>query len=406
MISDYLKLAVKNLRKRKVRSWLTMIGIFISIATIFILISLSLGLREAINEQFRMLGTDKFFIMPLGQAGGPGSGGVVELTTRDVDIIKKVNGVKSVTYINMGNGKIEFNKKSRYYIIAGVPLEETDLLETMFESFNLKVDEGKLLEKDDSDVVMIGSQYKYNNLFGKPIKSGDKITINEKRFEVKAVLSSVGNPQDDQNIYMPIDDFSNLFNSGDRADQMIVQIEEGGNLKEIAEKVKKKLTSFRGLDEKTRDFSVLTPEELLASFDVILNIITSFLLGIAAISLIVGGIGIANTMYTSVLERTREIGVMKAIGAKNSDILWIFLIESGLLGFVGGVIGILIGIAVSKSIEYIAVVYFGTDLLRVYFPFYLIFGCVAFSFLVGALSGILPALQASKLKTVDALRYE
>ena len=123
------------------------------------------------------------------------------------------------------------------------------------------------------------------------------------------------------------------------------------------------------------------------------------------IAIIVGGIGIMNTMYTSVLQRTRDIGIMKAIGAKNSDILLIFLIESGILGLVGGAIGILIGVALSKLVEF-ASFQSGITLFQAYFPWYLIAGALAFSFIVGVLSGILPARQASKLKPVDALRYE
>ena len=129
-------------------------------------------------------------------------------------------------------------------------------------------------------------------------------------------------------------------------------------------------------------------------------------LGVAGISLIVGGLGIANTMYTGVIERTKEIGAMKAIGAKNSDIMWIFVIESGLLGFVGGVVGVLLGMIIGKIVEFIAVSQLGTNLLQVATPLWLIFGCLAFAFFVGAISGLWPALRAAKIKPVDALRYE
>jgi putative ABC transport system permease protein len=130
------------------------------------------------------------------------------------------------------------------------------------------------------------------------------------------------------------------------------------------------------------------------------------LVGIAAISLIVGGIGIMNTMYTAVIERTKEIGTMKAVGARNSDVLLVFLFESGLLGLVGGAIGIAIGYGLGKSAEYAATMALGTDLLQASFPWYLILGALAFSFVIGTMSGILPALQAAKLKPADALRYE
>ena len=205
---------------------------------------------------------------------------------------------------------------------------------------------------------------------------------------------------------MSFNDAKELFNSGDRVDYIVVQTKEGQDVGIVASAVKRKLISFRDVTEKTIDFEISTPEELLKSFSAILNIITAFLLGVAGISLLVGGVGIANTMYTSVLERTKEIGTLKAIGAKNSEILMIFVMESGFLGLVGGIIGIILGIIIGKIIEYIAVVYLGTTILKIATPWYLILGCMLFAFSIGAFSGLLPAMQASKIKPADTLRYE
>ncbi len=403
MIFDYFKLAIKNLKQRKLRSWLTMLGIFISIATIFTLISLSLGLQGAINEQFKILGVDKFFIMPKGQLGAPGTGGAVELTTKDVNVVEKVSGVKDVTYANVVNAKVEFNKQTKYLMIIGLPTDRIKLFE---ESTDLKMEDGKFIEKSETGKVALGYDYKYGNVFGKPIVVGESILINGQKFKVSGILGQIGNPQDDKNIYLSIDDVKSVFNTGDRIDEIIIQINPGENIKEIASKVEIKLRKFRGLTEKTQDFTVLTPEELLKSFGNILTIITAFLGGIAAISLIVGGVGIANTMYTSVIERTKEIGIMKAIGAKNKDILWIFLIESSLLGLSGAIIGVILGYGLSVGIVYAVTNIYNTNLLQVAAPWYLIFGCLAFGFLIGAVSGVLPAWQASKTKIIDALRYE
>ncbi len=128
------------------------------------------------------------------------------------------------------------------------------------------------------------------------------------------------------------------------------------------------------------------------------------LVGIAAISLLVGAIGILNTMYTAVLERRREIGIMKAIGARNSDVLYIFLVESGLLGLTGGIIGLLLGVGIAKLIQLIAYLALGESLIQATIPIWLIIGSLTFAFLIGALSGTLPARQASLLHPVDALR--
>lgn len=201
-------------------------------------------------------------------------------------------------------------------------------------------------------------------------------------------------------------DLKNILNINDEIDLIVAQIDDKDKAKETAEKIETELRKDRNLDIGEEDFSVETPLQSIETINTILNVITLVISGIAAISLLIGGIGIANTMFTSVLERTKEIGVMKAIGARNRDILSIFLIEAGLLGLIGGVIGIGAGITISKAIEYIAIHQLGTTLLKAAIPLPLIFGCLAFSFLVGTISGFWPAYRALKVKPVEALRYE
>jgi putative ABC transport system permease protein len=402
-LKEYLRIGIINIKHRQLRSGLTLIGVFISVAVIFILISLSLGLQFAIEEQFRQLGTDKLTIMPKGGMSSTGSTGAIVFTEDDFEVVKKVTGVMRATYFITGSAKVEYNKEQRYFAVYAIPAEGMEL---WMESGSLKFDEGRLYGPDERGSILMGYDYKYNQVFNKPIDSGSKVVINGKEFEVKGIMTKVGNPQDDKNIYMNTEDFRELFNEPDKIDYMMVQVESGQDIDDMASKVELKLRRFRGLDEKTQDFIILTPEQLLNSFKSVLAIITAFLLAVAAISLIVGGIGIANTMYTSVLERTKEIGIMKAIGAKNSDILLIFVIEAGLIGMLGGVLGVVLGYGVAKSIEYIAVVRFGTDLLKAAAPWYLVAGCIIFAFLIGVLSGLMPSKHASGIKTVDALRYE
>ncbi len=404
MWKDYFKMGIANLKHRQLRSWLTLTGVFISIAVIFILVSLSLGLQFAVEEQFRSLGTDKLFITPKGSMSSTGGGsGAVELTKDDVDTIKKINGIKEVTSFAIGNAKLEFNKQTRYFAVYAIPAEGMSLY---MESGSLKVLEGSLYGANEKGKIVLGYDYEYNKIFNNPVIVGSKVLINGQEFKVKGIMSKVGNPQDDKNIYMNEDDFRLLFNAPTRVDYIMIQSEPGVDIKELAITVQNKLLRYRGLTEKTQDFTILTPEELLNSFKSILGIITAFLIAVGGISLIVGGIGIANTMYTSVLQRTREIGVMKAIGARNSDILFIFVIESGLIGALGGILGVLVGIGVSKTMEYIAITYLGTNLLRAVVPWYLVVGCIAFAFLIGVISGLTPSRHAASLKTVDALRYE
>ena len=404
MIREYFKLAVKNLGKRKLRSWLTMIGIFVSIATIFTLVSLSLGLQNAVEEQFRLLGTDKIFIQPkTGMMGPPGSIGGNILTTKDIEVIEKIRGVKDFSYFTMESAKVEFSNEIKYFSVIGVPLDHQKVYE---ETSSFKIAEGRNLKWGDKNSIVVGNLHLTGNIWEKEIHAGENILINSQKVEVKGILEKIGNPDDDRMILMNMESFSEIFNVSERIDMIMVQIEDGENILEVADRIEKNLRKSKDQTEKTQDFIISTPEDLLGSFQTILNIITYFLAGIATISLLVGAIGISNTMYTSVIERTKEIGIMKAIGAKNSDILWIFLIESGLLGLIGSIMGVLLGFGLSKTIEFIAVNNLNTTLLQTASPIWLIAGCLSFGFLIGAVSGTLPAIQASKTNVVDALRYE
>jgi putative ABC transport system permease protein len=404
MIAEYFQIAIKNLRKRKLRTLLTMTGIFISVATIFVLVSLSLGLQNAVKEQFQTLGTDKFFIQPAtGFLGPPGSVGGVILTEKDIEVISKVQGVRDYSYFVAGNAKVEFSGETRYMLVWGVPPDHISVYD---EVSSFKIAEGRNLEKGDKDSVILGNLFETGNVLGKPVRAGNKLIINGEEFKVRGILELIGNPDDDRGIIMDLEGFRSLFKIPDRVDYIMVQIDEVADINDVVVRTEDKLLKSRGETEKTKDFDILTPEELLQSFENILLIITSFLGGVAAISLFVGAIGIANTMYTSVLERTKEIGTMKAIGAKNSDITKIFLIESGLLGIVGAIIGIALGYGIGKIIEYIAVNQLNTTLLQTASPIWLIAGCLGFGFLIGAISGTLPAIQAGKINVVDALRYE
>jgi len=405
MISDYFRLAMKNLRRRQLRSWLTMVGIFVSIAIIFVLISLSLGLQSALSEHIRTLGADKLFIYPSLSAGIPGAGNPIKMTLDDFEVVSRISGVKASTYMAMENGKIKFSDQTKYFFIIGFPLDK-EAKNVFLESGGIKLDEGKFLAEGERGYINLGSEFKYGKIFDEPLKTGDKIYLNDYPFKVKGIFKSLGNPADDSQTYIGIEDMKEIFNTSDRVDYMVAQVQAGADMAEVSAKIDKKLLDFRGLTEKTKDFSIVTPEELLRTIANVLNILTAFLLAVAAISLVVGAVGIANTMYTAVLERYREIGIMKAVGARNSDVLAIFLIESGLLGLVGGVIGVVLGIIMGKIVEYVAVIQLHTTLLKAATPFWLVAGCLAFAFIIGSAAGTFPAWQASQIKPVQALRYE
>ena len=345
MKKEFFKMAIKNLKNRRLRSSLTLLGIVISIATLFVLISLSLGLQDSVEEQFSLLGTDKFFIQPKGQMAGPGSGGAVLMTEKDAGFIKKIPGVKEVSFWVIGNAKIEFNGETRFVQVSGTDLITIDLF---VETGSYKIEDGRFLKKGDEKNIMIGSQYKHNNFFKNPVEVGDNILINGIEYNVKGILDPLGNPSDDKLIHMPLKEFRSLFNMPVKLDGMVVQIEDGLDVKEVAFMLDKKLMKFRNVNEKTSDFSILTQK----------------------------------------------------------DILSIFLIESGLLGLIGGIIGVVFGIIFVKTIEYITVNKLGVGFLQISISLNLVIGSLLFSFIIGSISGFWPAYKATKIKPVDALRYD
>ena len=399
-MKDYFSLSFNNLKRRKLRSWLTMIGIFIGIAAVVALISLGQGLQASIEKQFEALGTDKITITPKGMFGGMPSN---PLTENDLKVVENVPGVDIATAYVLESLNVEYRSQNKNTIIYGV---DPDKYPKLF-SQTYTIESGRDFKAGDKTKIVLGWNAA-NKDFDKNIIVGNKIKIGEESFEVIGILKKTGSPSDDSAIIMPIDSLREITGNKEDVSGIFARVKAGEDVNKVAADIEKQLKKERGekLSEKSQTFDVLTAEQLLNSFGDILSVVQAVLVGIAAISLLVGGIGIANTMYTSVLERTKEIGTMKAVGAKNSDILILFLIESGMLGLIGGLIGIGIGIGLSKIAEYIAAMQLGSNLLQASIDPVLIIGALVFSFLIGAVSGVFPAMQASKLKPVDALRYE
>jgi len=402
---DFFAIALRGLLTRRTRSWLTMIGIFIGITAVVALISLGQGMQNAITSQFEMLGSDKITVMPGGtMMGAPMSTETMKLTERDVEVIDGVRGIKSVVGLIYGAGKIEFDDETKYTYIIGMPEEEQKRLDAYN---NFEVAQGRWFGTGDTYKVVVGSRLATGDFFkDKMIGLRDRIMINGKKFEVVGVAKVIGNHQDDSQVYIPQETAKEIFKKGDDVDMIIARIDAGYEPKDVADRVETALRRSRNVKKGEEDFMVSTSQQLMDTFKTVFAIVQAVIVGIAAISLMVGGVGITNTMYTAVLERRKEIGIMKAVGARNIDIAFIFLIEAGTLGLVGGIIGVLLGAGLSKSVELIARPYLGTTILSAAFPLWLILGALAFSFTIGSLSGSLPAIQAARLKPVDTLRYE
>ncbi|MFC1648217.1 ABC transporter permease [Nanoarchaeota archaeon] len=403
MLEDYFRLAFNGLRQRRLRSWLTMLGIFIGIAAVVSLISLGQGLQMAIMSQFVALGGNSITVQTRGGGfGPPGTLSATNITTNDMREVDSVSGVDRVFGRLVRTGKVDFNDKTRFLYIGSMPIKPEDR-DFIYEFRDMHIQDGRFLDPGDGYKVVIGNKYNVDTVFDRTINVGDKVRIQERTFDVVGVLERTGSPEVNIALFVNEGPLRDIFGVKDEYDVLLALTSEGQDVSLVADSIKKRLRNYRDVDEGKEDFTVETSEELVQTFSTIIQIVQIVLIGIAGISLFVGGVGITNTMYTAVLERTREIGIMKAIGARNRNILMLFLIESGMLGMAGGIVGIALGILLSKIVEWVALSA-GFDLVQAYFPWYLILGALAFSFAVGSLSGLAPARRASRMNPVEALR--
>jgi len=405
MLKDFFKLSFGNLRHRGLRSWLTIIGIFIGIAAVVSLISFGAGLRTAVMGQFGTLSVDTLTIQNKGTGFGPPGSTVVEkLTDKDVRIIEGVTGVDKVISRIIRVGSLEYNGIAGFGYSADIPEDKEDR-EFVYENLDFKeTAEGRFLESGDDGKVLLGNGFLESTDFKKEFSVGKKVKINGYEFEIIGFAEKSSNFQLNNIVFLLTSDMEKVMGIEDEIDMILVQVQDKDRIADVASELERKLRNDRKEDLGEETFTVETPIQALDSVNTILDIINLIVIGIAGISLFVGGVGIANTMYTSVVERTREIGIMKAVGAKNSAITWIFLIEAGLLGLVGGVVGAAIGLSVALGIASVANSALGGALFIVDIDYMLLLGAVGFSFCVGVISGVLPAIQASKLNVVEALR--
>jgi putative ABC transport system permease protein len=405
MIKDYFLLASRNITRRKLRSWLTMTGIFIGIAAVVALIGLGEGLKQTINAQFGFLGTDILSVTASGGIGPPGTGVIDPLTEKELEAIKDIPGIEGAGGRIMESGKMVFNKKAVFGFAVSMPDgEDRDVMEHLM---NMKAEKGRLLEDSDSGVIFLGANFaEKDNAFGKAILPGSKVELLDKEFKVIGILEKKGNFQLDGAVFVNEDDLRALVDRPeDEYDIIAVRFDETADLEKIRSSIEKELRKIRDVDEGEEDFSVETPASVIESVNSVILGIQIFVYIIAGISLLVGGIGIMNTMYTAVVERTKEIGIMKSIGAKNNAIFTFFFMESGFLGIVGGIIGVILGFLAATGLSAIGRLVLGSELISAHFTPALIIGALLFSFVLGSFFGTLPAIRASQLNPVDALRY-
>ncbi|MCA9485573.1 MAG: ABC transporter permease [Nanoarchaeota archaeon] len=405
MFVDYLLLAFKNVRKRGIRSWLTMLGIFIGIAAVVSLISLGQGLETAITGQFGALDVDSLTIQGADTGfAPPGSASVRKMNDVDFDLVESTSGVRLAIPRLLRIANINYNDRLGFAGVTNIP-KERDQVEEVYKSLSLGAAQGRLLDESDSGVIVVGNDFVDSEVYGKPIRIGTKLEIEGRDFEIIGILEKSSSFTFNGVVLMPEEDMREIFDiPDDEIDFIVAKIEDTDGINNVAEEIRTKIRREYHLDESEDDFEVQTPSQTLGTVNTILAVINIVVTGIALIALLVGGIGIANTMFTSVLERTKEIGVMKAIGAENNDILIIFILEAAMLGLVGGIVGALMGLSLALLVSVGANAALGNNLFVISPNIALLFGAITFSLLIGVISGIIPAIQASKLNPVRALR--
>ena len=413
-------MALRALRANKLRAALTMLGIIIGVGAVITLVSVGRGVENYIGAAFGSIGTDLLFVLPGSPeetSSGPPSqvvqGNIVigpSLTTKDVEALKDPRRVpdvaiiapeaRTVAPVTLGSNVVQ-------PFVSGVEPEYA-------EARSWKTTAGRFISDGDmttrARVAVIG-QSVVKELFEDGRSPIDQIVkINQQPYRVIGVLEgkggSLGGDLDNQ-VFVPLTTAHNeLFPLRSRAGEPVVSFmyvlpREGADRKEVSDQLTEVLRARHNISYRDDDdFSVYSQADFLAAFGAIIAAVTVFLSSIAAISLIVGGIGIMNIMLVTVTERTREIGLRKAIGARRRDILAQFLIEAMTLSLLGGVIGIVLGasgaVAIGRLVEnFNPVVAPGA-----------VATAVSFSVAVGLFFGLYPAWRASRLNPIEALRYE
>ena len=396
-----IKASFDDFRREKVRTALTSLGILIGVASVVMLLALGSGLKIYIQEQFESLGTNLLIVFPgqvLNEEGGfrrseaTGLGQLFD--EKDAKMLARVKLLSGVAPVYTRTVKATYETKVKIGDIFATS-------DNIFLLRNLTTDVGRVFTESDlrkrSKVVTIGSKVS-EKLFGKAENAiGRNIKLDKQLYRVIGVLSSkggggLGGPDFDSYIYMPYTSALS-FNPQRNFFYFYLKVDGERNITHGKEEVEKVLLKRYNDD----DFSVIEQKEILNAVTSIFTVLNNILVMIGAISLVVGGIGIMNIMYVSVVERTKEIGIRRAIGATRNDILVQFLTESVLLSLLGGGGGVLIS-------------FFLTLLLNKYFPAHITSTSVIIAFgvssVVGIGFGVFPARKAAKLSPIDAIRYE
>jgi len=394
MDTELFSNAVENLKRQKFRSILTLLGIIIGIGAVVALISIGDGFNKSVEKEFEKLGSNTIMVLP----GSSFISSVFsKLDTADVKRIEAIKGVESATPMFLSSQIVSFKEEKKSVIVLGIDTKKQDLLE---EIGLLSIAEGRALTSSDNLGVVLGARFA-EETFDSEVELKQNLTMGNDSLRVVGITKAAGQSFGaafDNAIVMNYKSLESITGKKLTPFRIFVKAVNKEEIPEVKERITKELKRAHGKE----DFQILTASQIQETALSVLGLIQMVLVFIAAISLIVGGIGIMNTMLMAVMERTKEIGIMKAIGATNNFILSLFLVESGVIGLVGGLIGYLLGFSIAL-IGGIVASSSGIDLIISFDPI-LLLGSLAFAFVIGMVSGWVPARRASAMDPIDALR--
>ncbi len=394
-LPELFKLVLRNVSREKSRSFLTLLGVVVGMAAVVGLLSISGGLRLFISGTLNKLGEDIIIIFP---GGGSGMTNIASTTSSNVfddsDLltVRNVQGVKEVWARAQKPYIVEYDEEQLPLMVVSIASGNLDLF---VEREFLTLEKGRMINEKDAHSVLVPKEMAEES-FDKEIQIGHTLTINEESFRVVGIVSMPSGLAGQNAIFTPLKTARDVF--GDERVSMIT-VQASGDLAEVAERIERKLERTRGEDT----FSIATQKDVAKTVGNIITVADVVLVGVAAVSLVIGGLGIMNTMYMSISEKTREIGIMKAIGATNKTISLMFLMESGLVGLMGGAVGSLLGYMMGKLVESTIANSLQVDFHIVVTP-PLLAGVLLFSSVLGMFAGSLPVREAIKLKPVEAMR--
>lgn len=391
-----IKTAIEDFSRNKGRTFLTSLGILIGVLSVVLLMGLGLGLKKYIADQFESLGKNLIMVLPgqgFSKNGGQGLIGGIQFDDKDVTKLKRVKGIESLAPYFTKTLRVEYKTKT----------ELSTLLATTGESFkviNLKIAEGRFFTNADNEksakVVVLGSEIA-EKLFGINNHGlGKYIRIQGQRYKVIGILQKQGGGAlgSEINTRSIVPNKSAVFlNPNKTYFAIYLKAQEGEKITNLKIEIKKTLLKRYKED----DFSVTDQSELLSTINSIFSILNTVLIAIAAISLVVGGIGIMNIMYVTVTERIKEIGIRRALGARRNDVLYQFLIESVALSLLGGLMGLILAELIVLLVQKLFPAYI--DLVSVVLA-------LGVSSIIGVVFGVFPAKKAADLSPIDAIRYE